>query len=59
MGGNISIEKNVFTTQRNISCEDFGKRMVFAQELYFKVLVHRSKKNNVKSLKMMLVEKQN
>ena len=60
--GNISKEKNVFTTQRIISCEDFGKRIVFAQELILKVLVHTSKKkkkNNVKSSKVLLVEKQN
>lgn len=60
MDGNISIEKNVFTTQRIISCEDFGKRIVFAHELYFKSIgPHEQKKNNVKSLKVLLVEKQN
>ena len=43
--GNISIEKNVFTTQRIISCEDFGKRIVFAHELYFKSIgPHEQKK---------------
>ena len=51
--GNISMEKNVFTTQRIISCEDFGKRVVFAQKLHFKSIgPHEQKKNNVKSLKV-------
>jgi len=57
--GNISIEKNVFTTQRIISCEDFGKRVVFAQELYFTSIGPQKQKKNVKSLKVLLVEKQN
>ena len=45
MDGNISIEKNVFTTQRIISCEDFGKRIVFAHELYFKSIGQHEKKS--------------
>lgn len=46
--GNISIEKNVFTTQRIISCEDFGKRIVFAHELYFKSIgPHKQKKKTM------------
>ena len=45
--GNISIEKNVFTTQRIISCEDFCKRVVSHKSFILKVLVHTSKKKTI------------
>ena len=55
--GNISIEKNVFTTQRIISCEDFGKRIVFAQELYFKSIgPHEQKKTMLKVWRCCLLK---
>ena len=55
--GNISIEKNVFTTQRIISCEDFGKRIVFAQELYFKSIgPHEKKKTMLKVWRCCLLK---
>ena len=55
--GNISVEKNVFTTQRIISCEDFGKRIVFAQELYFESIgPHEQKKTMLKVRRCCLLK---
>ena len=55
--GNISIEKNVFTTQRIISCEDFGKRIVFAHELYFKSIgPHKQEKTMLKVWRCCLLK---